>query len=44
MTKRTLYLTDEIWERLHKLAKRDGMRVAEMIRRALIEFLERMER
>lgn len=41
MTKRTIFINDEIWKRLYDLAKRDGVKVADLVRRAIVEFLRR---
>jgi len=43
MTRRTLWLDDGIWARLVALAKRDGLTVSDLIRRAIIELLRKEE-
>jgi len=44
MTRRNVFIADGVWERLRVLAEQKGMRIAELIRRAIIEFLEREEK
>jgi predicted transcriptional regulator len=44
MTRRTIFINDSTWTRLLALADSTGYRVSELVRRALIEFLERMEK
>jgi predicted DNA-binding protein len=34
-----IHLTDELLRRLKKIAKRDGLTVAEIIRRAVVDYL-----
>lgn len=44
MTKRTIFIEDKIWERLYRLAQRDGVKVADLVRRAIVELLRREEK
>ena len=44
MTRRTIFLDEGIWDRLLKIAQRDGTRVSELIRRAIVEWLRREEK
>ena len=41
MTRRNVYIADAIWERLRAVAESKGMKISELIRRAIIEFLEK---
>lgn len=43
MHRKNMYIAPEIWERLEKLAKRDGLTVSDLIRRAVVEFLKKEE-
>jgi len=43
MTRRNIFIADGIWSRLRSLAERDGTKVSELVRRAIIEFLKREE-
>ena len=42
--RRTLFISDVIWERMVKLAELRDTTVSELIRIGCIEFLERMEK
>jgi predicted DNA-binding ribbon-helix-helix protein len=44
MTKRTVFIVDEIWKRLYAIAERDGIKVADLVRRAIVELLRREEK
>lgn len=44
MEKKTLFIAQSIWERLRSVAKRDGTSISDLVRRALVELLSRMER
>lgn len=41
MVRKNFYIVKEIWLRLEKYATERGMRVSEVLRRAVSEFLER---
>lgn len=43
MTRRNIYIADNIWNRVKEYSKKRGLKPAEVIRRAIIEFLEREE-
>lgn len=43
MTRRNVFIDDGVFKRLRAMADRDGLKVAELIRRAIIEFLKREE-
>lgn len=40
MTKRTLFLPDDLWLALSKLSDKTGAPIAELIRRAIIAYLK----
>jgi len=44
LNKHTMFIADSIWERLCALAVVQGTTVASIIRRAVLELLERMEK
>jgi len=44
MTRRNIFIDDRIWKRLKEYASVRGLKVSEVIRRAIIEFLEREDR
>jgi len=43
MTKRTLFLPDDLWGQLSKLHERTGAPIAELIRRAIVDYLKRQK-
>ena len=43
MTKRNFYLPDKVYKALGRIARRKGISVSEVVRRALEEYLEREE-
>jgi len=44
MTRRNIFIDDRIWERLKEYAVSRGLKVSDVIRRSIIEFLEREEK
>ncbi len=42
-TRRNVFIEDSVWERLRKLGIPRGMKVSELIRQAIYEFLKREE-
>jgi predicted DNA-binding protein len=44
MTRRNIHLSDEQIERLEKLSQKTGAPVAELVRRAVDEYLKRSEK
>jgi len=43
MIKRSMFIADALWERLRKVAERDGCGISELVRRAIVEWLGRNE-
>jgi predicted DNA-binding protein len=41
MTKRTLFLPDELWAALGRLSTKTGAPIAELVRRAIIAYLKK---
>lgn len=41
MVRKNFYIASEIWARLEKYGKERGMKVSEILRRAVSEFLEK---
>ena len=44
MRRRTMFISDAIWERVEKLAVVKGSGVSDLVRRAIVELLERLEK
>ena len=44
MRRRTVFVSDAIWLRLEKLASAKGFNVSDLLRRGIVELLERMEK
>ena len=43
MERKTLFMSTKIWARLQVIAEDKGATISDLIRRAVAEFLERME-
>lgn len=43
MIRKTFWIQAEIFNRLDALAKRDGLKISDLFRRAVVEFLKREE-
>lgn len=41
MKRRHVFIDDGVWLKLIEIAKRDGVKIAEVIRRAIVEFLRK---
>lgn len=44
MTRRTFFIADDIWKRLEIIALRDGLRISDLVRRAIAEWLRKEEK
>jgi predicted DNA-binding ribbon-helix-helix protein len=42
-TKRNVVIEDSVWETLRKLGEERGMKISELIRQAIAEFIKREE-
>ena len=41
MTRRNIFINDRIWAKLKTLADKDGLKIADLVRRAIAELLRR---
>lgn len=44
MSRRNFFIHDKLWDRLAAIAEEHGINVSEMLRRAVVEFIEREEK